>query len=744
MINTREVEKTSVLHQGALFAASAAAGFILAGTKISGADSFVGIALTGASSLPYTAAVFVGSLMRCIISGHAAASAVELSAMALCLIARLFFDGELSAKGCGAVTFAAAFISGAAVDLLIGEPLTKLVFYAVYAAAAAFTAACMAAIIDGLSCRRLIDLSSSMSCAYAVIYTMTIASMFSAELSLLNVGAVIGSTVTLLAACNYGYTGGILCGALTACGAFLCAPETGVDMVFIPAAGFLTGYLRRARSSVIAGFFGAASLLFTAVIGLDPNSLPCLTGTFLGALIFLAVSPHFNDKWVITGAEDTALSGIVGTRMSFLAGSIGALRDESGRLFTALAESKKDGDVIGQVSKKVCRNCHRRSSCWSAERELTLRGFEKLVRQNAAKPNDMPFELRDCLHKDEIVTELGKAVNERTAAKLKSIRLTESQRLLSEQIGITEEMIAQASERADVRHSEPLSRMIRLKLAKFGYETKRVTAYYNNFGRVNAELYFDLDKAPESCMRVCDLIADELHMSMEFADPVSNSTEMRLRVCELPRYTFEAYGASICADNSPETGDTSSVFADGTGCSYIVLSDGMGTGRSAAIESRLVVAMFKKLICSGASCGSAVRLVNSIMLAKSADEGFATLDTLRLDLDSGVMTVMKSGASATLIRRGNQVMKVTSPTFPIGIVESAELFSKDFPFDDGDIVIMFSDGISEGEYRFIKELLLQSGDIKAIVDEICAKAELWSGGCRRDDITVIGVKIGKR
>jgi len=134
-------------------------------------------------------------------------------------------------------------------------------------------------------------------------------------------------------------------------------------------------------------------------------------------------------------------------------------------------------------------------------------------------------------------------------------------------------------------------------------------------------------------------------------------------------------------------------------------------------------------------------LINSIMLTKSRDETFATLDAVRINMDNCGLTVMKSGATATLIRHRGSVMKITSPTFPIGIYEQSETFSRSYDFEEGDIMIMFSDGISENEYRFIRELLLGGDDIKRIVDEICSKAGVFNPTVRSDDVTVIGIKV---
>ncbi|MDE5569588.1 MAG: SpoIIE family protein phosphatase, partial [Ruminococcus sp.] len=197
----------------------------------------------------------------------------------------------------------------------------------------------------------------------------------------------------------------------------------------------------------------------------------------------------------------------------------------------------------------------------------------------------------------------------------------------------------------------------------------------------------------------------------------------------------------VCAPESKISGDSSSVFADGTGVNYIVLSDGMGSGKNAAIDSHLVIGMFRRLICGGMSCSSAIKLVNSIMVTKSREESFATLDVVKIDLDTCQMTSIKSGAAATIIRKGEDVIKISSPTFPIGISTQAELYISEHELAKGDMIVMFSDGITENAYLFIKELLLGENSIRDIVREITEKADVFNPSLHSDDITVIGIEI---
>ena len=128
------------------------------------------------------------------------------------------------------------------------------------------------------------------------------------------------------------------------------------------------------------------------------------------------------------------------------------------------------------------------------------------------------------------------------------------------------------------------------------------------------------------------------------------------------------------------------------------------------------------------------------MFSKSKEETFATLDIIKADLDRCMLTSLKAGAAATLVRHGDEVIKISSDSFPVGMYEESDITENVCVFDEGDIAIIFSDGINEGEYRFIRELLMGENDLKSIVDEICAKSEKFSPFNRSDDVTVIGIR----
>ncbi len=684
MIKIRDISDNSAAGAVGAFMIALGAGFLLSGTDMAGVASFADISVAGALNLPAAAAVLTGSLLHSVAVHSIGRNIVKIAAMVLIVITKMFYDPHSDPKTSGIISGVCVFAAGSAVSAIIGEMMYKLVFYLFYGSLTGVTVYSASYIVSGLRRRSVFDLSSGYGCAYAVVYTVLISSLCSVRNTYVNVGLICGICVTLLAAYYYRHTGGVLCGALTTCGAFLSSSSCGMSVVLLPAAGLLTGYLNRRRNTSCAVFFTGISFVLSVLAGVTYNSLYNTVNYICAAAAFMLISPSYSDKWITTGHDAvSALPEMLGSRMGFLSDSIETVRGETLRISKMLDNCSGSGRTVNDI----------RSS------------------------------------------------RERATVRLLALRYSDSQKLLCEQIRIMEELIDSAGERLDVRYSEPISKQIVNKLVRYGYTPGNVIAYYNSRNRLHVEIYFPLSSVPENFTRVRDLITDELKMPLENAQPVYSGKEARLRVYESPAYKAEICGAARSAGRAADNGDTSAVFDDGTGVCYAVLSDGMGTGQKAAFESRMVVTMFRKLVGSGVSCLSAVKMINSIMLTKSPEETFATFDAVRIDLDTCRVTVIKSGAAATLIRRRGSVMRISSQTFPVGIYEESDTFSQEHELEPGDVLIMCSDGVNENEYKYIKELLLQDGDLQNTVDEICRKSKVFNPSAREDDVTVIGIRI---
>ena len=719
------------------------AGYMLSGTDMAGISSFADISIAGAVPLPMSPAVLAGSFLHSIAGHTVGRDIVRIISMVIIIIAKMFHEPKSSPASDGLITTAGVFIAGTAVSALIGEIPYKLLFYMFYGGLAGFTAYSLSFILSGVKKHFVLDFSTVTGCAYAIVYTVMIASLCSVDIPYINIGLITGTTITLFGAYYYCHTGGVMCGALTACGAFLSSVDCGMTVVLLPAAALLTGYLNRQKNTTSAVCFIGINFALMVLTGVTRNSIYSMIDIVCASVVFLVISPSYSDRWFTTGNGSTeALPDVINARMNFIADTVHNIRMESEKISGVLNKKNSKNITTEDVVNAVCTDCPEKIHCWKNNSQNTKTGFMKLSAMAEISSENFPYEIRDCIYKDGLIKFYRKISAEKARERLNAIRCADNMEILSEQMRTIEEIISTSGKRIDMRYSAPVSKIIKNKLNKFGFVPSEVIAYYNNKNRLHAEIYFSHTNTPENFTRICDLVSDELKLSLESIQPVSSGRQTRIRLFEKPKYKTDIYSSTICAENS-ENGDTYTVFGDGAGKEYIVLSDGMGSGKNAAVESRMVVKMFRNLIGCGVEYPSAVKIINSVMLTKSPEETFATLDVACIDLEMCSLTLIKSGASATLIRHRGNVMKVVSPTFPIGIYSKSEISVSDCDFEENDIIIMFSDGINEKEYRFIKELLLSSDDLKKIVDEICEKADVFNPTLHSDDITVIGIRIKK-
>ena len=125
---------------------------------------------------------------------------------------------------------------------------------------------------------------------------------------------------------------------------------------------------------------------------------------------------------------------------------------------------------------------------------------------------------------------------------------------------------------------------------------------------------------------------------------------------ESPKYHMLSYVASTPKDGEKYSGDSFNFGKNKHGIYVIALSDGMGSGPDAGLESSVAIDIIDEFTECGYDEENAVKAINSIMNMKfSEDEKFATLDMSMIDLYTGELSVIKAGAVATFIKRYEEV-----------------------------------------------------------------------------------------
>ena len=162
--------------------------------------------------------------------------------------------------------------------------------------------------------------------------------------------------------------------------------------------------------------------------------------------------------------------------------------------------------------------------------------------------------------------------------------------------------------------------------------------------------------------------------------------------------------------------------------------------------------MLERLLKSGFNNDTALKLINTTISANTDEDMYATLDVNILDLYKGNMKFIKNGACPTFVKRGSNVEILKSVTLPTGILNNIDLVEYNYDLQNGDIVLMCSDGVINSNKEYInKELWVQeilesieSDDAQRIADLVLKEAIDNDFGKEKDDMTVIAYKINKK
>ncbi len=257
-----------------------------------------------------------------------------------------------------------------------------------------------------------------------------------------------------------------------------------------------------------------------------------------------------------------------------------------------------------------------------------------------------------------------------------------------------------------------------------------------NLAPVNARL----DRFAEEVGRILRIRPGE----PEYISDISGD---RIRIREYETFGIKIGVASRKRKNSSMSGDTGTYFKTEDGVVYVILSDGMGSGREAAIESASVVRLLERFIRAGIETESALRTINSALMLRNIDEGgFATLDLLEIDLFTGSMRIFKCGAAPTYIKEGDKVRVVSGKVFPPGsglLPTVADVATQSL--SGGEVLVLMSDGayLPENDNWLRKELRAYEGATpKKLAVKISTESATLSNSI--DDATVAVIEIIKK
>jgi len=158
-------------------------------------------------------------------------------------------------------------------------------------------------------------------------------------------------------------------------------------------------------------------------------------------------------------------------------------------------------------------------------------------------------------------------------------------------------------------------------------------------------------------------------------------------------YRLSLGAAGIGRNGSIVSGDSYAFFHLKGGRFALALSDGMGSGPRAALESGTTLSLLRHLLETGFGQDLAIKTINSILVLRSPGESFATVDMAVINLCNGQADFVKIGAVSTFFVHGGQVELIKASSLPVGIIEDIEVATVNRTLEPGDLLVMVTDGV---------------------------------------------------
>lgn len=213
---------------------------------------------------------------------------------------------------------------------------------------------------------------------------------------------------------------------------------------------------------------------------------------------------------------------------------------------------------------------------------------------------------------------------------------------------------------------------------------------------------------------------------------------------EEPPFHILTGSAKAIKQDENVSGDCFGSFEYGERNMAVVLSDGMGTGEDALKSSSMVVDLMQRFLEAGFSVEVAIRLINGVLLTGTAQHKTSTIDCCSIDLYQGMCRFCKAGAAPSYLKRNNLVEQISSRNLPLGLVEKPEKESVTRYLEDGDYIILLSDGVMDAMNQGIGEAALpeiisrfQTRNPNELANDILTCILRQCKGEVRDDMTVL-------
>ncbi len=550
-------------------------------------------------------------------------------------------------------------------------------------------------------------------------------------------GAVMGLSVSL-ASVYQPQTVCVYCLASFASGLFSRFGRVGVTLAFAVMSAFSTIFLCPEMSGII-------TVSYVALSGVVLLFLPDRIFRYLGLM-----ERSLKEEIKLGARYRDAVENTLSETIDAVESVSGIFHEVTDSYFD---ESKNyEAKIFDETADSVCKQCSLCKFCWEKSREETVplmnEMYDILEKKHTLLKGDAPQAFLDmCIRKDAFLAHLNKNYEAFKITRMWAGKVLQSKRLVAEQFESVSMILKNVKERLiEKMHAEPqLEQKIQTALDVRGVSAAKVSVLSGD------GLSVRLDKVSCGENFECQHLVKSAVSEVLKVPVTQEKRECKSDICHLSYAQKTKFSYDVAVSFKPrafstESGDSVLSFPMENGKVALILSDGMGSGKEAHFQSHITTKLAKKMLCAGFEKETVVKMINNILMMDTDKDSFATIDLCILNLYTGTLEFVKTGAVNSYIKSENGVEEVVASSLPAGLVSEV---SPDFSvhyLSKGNFVVLASDGVTDAlesdEKSKISEILAGfKGTAKELSDRILDVAVKESGGLPADDLTVMVLSV---
>lgn len=558
----------------------------------------------------------------------------------------------------------------------------------------------------------------------------------------------------------------------------------GLSYVLVPAmvgaysfAGLLAGMCRSFGKLGVALGFLLGNVLLSVYINNYGNLTEVLAETALAIGLFLLVPYSQIQKLTSSLApvvpqvqqsepREARVKEVVAGRVRNWSRVFQELSRTFEQVSAATQENKTEPamqSLLDEIGVKVCTGCALYRTCWERDFYKTYQNlldlFSLVEIYGKISGGDLPEDLkRRCSRPNELAITVTCLYETFKLNNYWAKRLSESREIVSEQLkGVSDIMENLSTElELEIDSAGEADNSLKQRLKQHDIPATEVRWVKQEDGSDEVVITRQACSGDVDCLnRVAPLVSKAVGQPYRMACAVCTRPDVKemctFRLYPRLKYKVSVGVARVGKNGSTVSGDSYSLLELRGGKFALILSDGMGCGSQAALESNTTLSLLENLLRSGFGRDLAIKTLNSMMMLRSPDDSFATVDMAVLDLYNGEAEFIKIAASPSFLMRGRRISMIRTNSLPVGIVKDIDVSTVTRSLVPGDVLVMVTDGVLDA-YRgpgekedWVVGVLEEVSDFEPqeLADLLLKLAQTGAGGANQipDDMAVLVARL---